>query len=125
MVNVPSFISGASKLFLISIVRSVKPVCRFPELSFVSVAMRSSDDPERVQVRINATALSMSFDYSAPAELFLAKRTKNGRGNYWRFPTAAEARRFAVGGLRTPKAFGAWLEVGLQQHRNPAAVRSR
>ena len=33
----------------------------------------------------------MSFDYSAPAELFLAKRTENGRGNYWRFSTAAEA----------------------------------
>jgi hypothetical protein len=26
----------------------------------------------------------MSFDYDAPAELFLAKRTKNGRENYRR-----------------------------------------
>ena len=42
-----------------------------------------------------------SFNYSAPAELFLAKRAKK---NYWRFTTAAEAIRFAVEDLRTPKA---------------------
>ena len=54
----------------------------------------------------------MSFDYSAPAELFLAKRTKNGRNNYRRFTTAAEAIRYAIEDLRTPKAFGAWLEAG-------------
>ena len=29
----------------------------------------------------------MSFDYRAPAEIFLAKRTKNGPANYWRFAT--------------------------------------
>jgi hypothetical protein len=52
------------------------------------------------------------FDYDAPAELFLAKRTKNGRENYRRFATAAEAIRYAVETLRIPKAFGAWLEVG-------------
>ena len=51
------------------------------------------------------------FDYSSPAELFLAKRTKNSRENYRRFATAAEAIRYAVETLRTPKAFGAWLEV--------------
>jgi hypothetical protein len=51
----------------------------------------------------------MSFDYNAPAELFLAKRAKK---NYWRFTTAAEAIRFAVEDLRTPKALGAWLQVG-------------
>jgi hypothetical protein len=51
------------------------------------------------------------FDYNAPAELFLAKRTKS-RENYRRFATAAEAIRYAVEDLRTPKAFGAWLEVG-------------
>ena len=37
---------------------------------------------------------------------------KNGRKNYERFTTAAEAIRYAVEDLRTPKAFGAWLEVG-------------
>jgi hypothetical protein len=54
----------------------------------------------------------MSFDYDAPAKLFLAKRTKNRRQNYRRFTTAAEAIRYAVKDLRTPRAFGAWLQVG-------------
>jgi hypothetical protein len=54
----------------------------------------------------------MSFDYNTPAELFLAKRSKNGRKNYQRFTTAAEAIRCAVEDLRTPKALGAWLQVG-------------
>ena len=49
----------------------------------------------------------MSFDYNAPAELFLAKRAKSNRENYRRFATAAEAIRYAVETLRTPKAFGA------------------
>jgi hypothetical protein len=43
----------------------------------------------------------MSFDYTAPAELFLAKRPKNGRKNYERFTTAAEAIRYAVEDLQT------------------------
>jgi hypothetical protein len=54
----------------------------------------------------------MPFDYNAPAELFLAKRTRNGRKNYQRFTTAAEAIRYAVEDLRTPKALGACLQVG-------------
>ena len=52
------------------------------------------------------------FDYNAPAELFLAKRSKSTRENYRRFATAAEAIRYAVEDLRTPRAFGAWLQVG-------------
>jgi hypothetical protein len=52
------------------------------------------------------------FDYSAPAELFLAKPAKGRRERYRRFATAAEALRYAVEDLGTPKAFGAWLEVG-------------
>jgi hypothetical protein len=52
-----------------------------------------------------------SFDYNAPAELFLAKPAKGSRTKYRRFATAAEALRYAVEDLRTPKAFGAWLEV--------------
>ena len=52
------------------------------------------------------------FDYNAPAELFLAKRTKSRRENYRRFATAAEAICYAVEDLRTPQAFGAWLQVG-------------
>jgi hypothetical protein len=53
-----------------------------------------------------------SFDYSAPAELFLSKPAKGSRTKYRRFATAAEALRYAVEDLRIPKAFGAWLEVG-------------
>ena len=34
------------------------------------------------------------------------------RKSYWRFTTAAEAIRFAVEDLGTPKALGAWLQVG-------------
>ena len=54
----------------------------------------------------------VSFDYSAPAELFLSKPPKGSRTKYRRFATAAEALRYAVEDLRIPKAFGAWLEVG-------------
>ena len=53
-----------------------------------------------------------SFDYDAPAELFLSKPAKGSRSKYRRFATAAQALRYAVEDLRTPKAFGAWLEVG-------------
>jgi hypothetical protein len=56
----------------------------------------------------------MSFDYDAPAELFLAKSMKGSRRKkYRRFATAAEAIRYAVEDLRTPKALGAWLQVGM------------
>ena len=65
----------------------------------------------------------MSFDYNAPAELFLAKRTKGKRENYRRFATAAEAIRYAVEDLRTPKAFGAWLEVGDQRFNSTEIQR--
>ena len=54
----------------------------------------------------------LSFDYNAPAELFLSKPAKGSRIKYRRFATAAEALRYAVEDLRMPKAFGAWLEVG-------------
>ena len=54
----------------------------------------------------------MSFDYKAPAELFVAKPMKGSRTKYQRFATAAEAIRYAVEDLRTPRAFGAWLQVG-------------
>jgi hypothetical protein len=52
------------------------------------------------------------FDYNVPAELFLAKPMKGSRTKYRRFATAAEAIRYAVEDLRTPRAFGAWLQVG-------------
>jgi|SRR5580692_9595559 hypothetical protein len=54
-----------------------------------------------------------SFDYNAPAELFLSKPAKGSRTKYRRFATAAEALRYAVEDLRIPKAFGAWLRLGM------------
>ena len=62
----------------------------------------------------------MSFDYNAPAELFLAKRTKKGRENYRRFATAAEAIRYAVETLRTR---GVWLEVGEERFNSSEIQR--
>ena len=52
-----------------------------------------------------------SFDYSAPAELFLAKPAKGSRTKYRRF---ARRLRRSVMLLRTTHtgAFGAWLQVG-------------
>ena len=47
-----------------------------------------------------------------------------GRSKYRRFATAAEALRYAVEDLRTPKAFGAWLEVG-RRIRWLSSVRGR
>jgi hypothetical protein len=52
------------------------------------------------------------FDYNAPAELFLVRRTKSNRRELPALATAAEAIRYAVENLQTPKAFGAWLQVG-------------
>ena len=47
-----------------------------------------------------------SFDYNAPAELFLSKPAKGSSTKYRHFATAAEALRYAVEDLRIPKAFG-------------------
>jgi Arc/MetJ-type ribon-helix-helix transcriptional regulator len=54
----------------------------------------------------------MSFDHDAPAELFLAKRTKRRREKYRRFATAAEAIRYAVEELPSLRSLGAWMQVG-------------
>ena len=56
----------------------------------------------------------MTFDYRAPAELFMAKR-KGGARSWFisrRFVTAAEAIRFAVEDFPAIRALGAWLQVG-------------
>jgi hypothetical protein len=45
----------------------------------------------------------MCFDYGAPAQLFLSKPAKGSRTKYRRFATAAEALRYAVEDLQTPK----------------------
>ena len=64
-----------------------------------------------------------SFDYNGPAELFLAKPAKGSRAKYRRFATAAEALRYAVEELRTPKTFGAHLEVGDQRFNSTEIQR--
>jgi hypothetical protein len=56
----------------------------------------------------------MKFNYSAPAELFMAKR-KGGprvRIKYRRFATAAEAIRFIVEVVPAIKPLSAWMQVG-------------
>ena len=57
----------------------------------------------------------MEFDYDSPAELFIPKRASRGRHqriNYRRFPTAAEAIRFAVEEFPAVRTLGAWMQVG-------------
>jgi len=48
----------------------------------------------------------MSFDYDAPAELFLSRNTKRSRQKYRRFATAAEAIRYAVEDLPALRSLG-------------------
>ena len=56
----------------------------------------------------------MTFDYTTPAELFMAKRKGGSRQPlvYRRFPSAAEAIRFAVEEFPAVHTLGAWLQVG-------------
>jgi hypothetical protein len=53
----------------------------------------------------------IAFDYSSPAELFLARR-RGRHTDYRRFATAAEAIRYAVEELRTRRSLSAWMQVG-------------
>jgi hypothetical protein len=56
----------------------------------------------------------MTFDYGAPAELFMAKRKGGSRQplGYRRFATAAEAIRFAIEDFPTMRTLGAWMHGG-------------
>jgi hypothetical protein len=56
----------------------------------------------------------MDFDYTAAAELFIAKRSGGPRGplGYRRFASAAEAIRFAVEELPGARILGAFMQVG-------------
>ena len=54
----------------------------------------------------------MSFDYSAPAELFLSRRTGKARIKYRRFATAAEAIRYAIEDLPAFRTLGASMQIG-------------
>ena len=53
----------------------------------------------------------IAFDYSSPAELFLAGR-RGRHTDYRRFATAAEAIGYAVEELRTLRSLTAWMQVG-------------
>ncbi len=61
---------------------------------------------------------SGDFDYSAPAELFMTHaRSARQRqpANYRRFPTAAEAIRYAMEEVPAPLLIGAVMEVSEQR----------
>ncbi len=54
----------------------------------------------------------MSFDYSAPAELFPSRNRKiASRVKYRRFDRAADAIRFAMEELPEPLLLGAYIEI--------------
>jgi hypothetical protein len=53
----------------------------------------------------------IAFDYSSPAELFLARR-RGRHTDYRRFATAAEAIGYAVEDLRARRSISAWMQVG-------------
>jgi hypothetical protein len=68
----------------------------------------------------------MDFDYSAPAELFMAKRKGIGRRaatSYRRFATAAEAVRFAVEEFPAVRTLGASMQVGDQRYDSDEICR--
>ena len=56
----------------------------------------------------------MTFDYTRPAELFMAKRKGGSRQPlvYRRFPSAAEAIRFGAEEFPAVHTLGVWLQVG-------------
>ena len=62
-------------------------------------------------VRPTVSRQGIAFDYSSPAELFLAKR-QGRHTDYRRFATATEAIRYAVEELRTRRSLCAWMQVG-------------
>ena len=63
----------------------------------------------------------MTFDYDAPAELYMPKHKSIGRRpatGYRRFSTAAEAIRFAIEKLPAINRAGAWMQVGDQRYNS-------
>jgi hypothetical protein len=59
----------------------------------------------------DSSAVTVSFDYKAPADFFPARSRKGRSVGYRRFDTAAEAIRFAVEELPPPMLVGAYLQV--------------
>ena len=60
----------------------------------------------------------MTFDYCVPAELFVGKHkgARRQRLGYRRFPSAAEAIRFAVEDFPAVRTLGAWMQVGDERY---------
>jgi hypothetical protein len=54
----------------------------------------------------------MSFDYDAPADLFMSRRAKGSRAKYRRFETSAQAISYAMEELPALRTLGAWMQVG-------------
>jgi hypothetical protein len=75
---------------------------RAPVMGQADVVRRRPADMDRAD---------RSLTYSAPAELLRTKPKQGSRERYRRFATAAEAIRYVVEVLGTPRAFGAWLQV--------------
>jgi hypothetical protein len=76
-------------------------------------------------IDIPVESKTMTFDYDAPAELFMAKRKGGSRQplGYRRFATAAEAIRFAVEDFPAVRTLGAWLQVGDERFDGDAIQR--
>jgi len=67
-------------------------------------------DPDRSTEQVESA--EEQLDYSAAAELFLARRFGRGRLGYRRFASAAEAIRFAIEELPPSRLLGVYMQVG-------------
>ena len=90
---------------------SHSPTCRSP-----SCEAHHRVATSRTSIRVGPVKvfLSMTFDCSLPAEMYLAKRGGGERQQrqYRRFPTAAATIRFAVEDFPPVRTLNAWIQVG-------------
>ena len=92
------------------------PQRRVTKLAYARPTRASADAQARwnIYMHMPADRETATFDYGAPAELFMGKRKGGPRQplRYRRFATAAKAIRFAVEELPAVSAWGAWMQVG-------------
>jgi hypothetical protein len=69
----------------------------------------------RVATCLSTTGPRLNFSWPSPR--------KGSRTKYRRFATAAEAIRYAVEDLHTPRAFGAWMQVGDERFNSDDILR--